>query len=75
MQFVSKSVDVKVGDTVMTSGLGGSYPAGYLLGRVSAVQGQPMDMFKRVSIEPAARLDNLEHVLVLTSSAAATGGR
>jgi rod shape-determining protein MreC len=75
MQFVSQSVDVKVGDTVMTSGLGGGYPAGYLLGHVSAVQGQPVDMFKRVSVEPAARLDNLEHVLVLTSQASAANGR
>jgi rod shape-determining protein MreC len=75
MQFVSQSIDVKVGDTVMTSGLGGGYPSGYLLGRVSAVQGQPMDMFKRVTVEPAARLDSLEHVLVLTSFSPASTGR
>lgn len=75
MQFVSEGVDVKVGDTVLTSGLGGGYPAGYLLGHVSAVEGQPVDLFKQVSVEPAARLDTLEHVLVLTSfTPTATGG-
>ena len=75
MQFVTEGVNVKVGDTVMTSGLGGNYPAGYLLGHVSAVQGQPVDLFKRVTIEPAARLDNLEHVLVLASFTPDAGGR
>lgn len=75
MQFVAEGVDVKVGDTVLTSGLDGGYPAGYLLGRVTSVQGQPVDLFKSVAVEPAARLDSLEHVLVLTSFSPATGGR
>ncbi len=75
LQFVAEGVDVKVGDTVLTSGLGGGYPQGYLLGHVSAVQGQPGDLFRQVSVEPAARLDSLEHVVVLTSfTPASTGG-
>ncbi|HTE83911.1 MAG TPA: rod shape-determining protein MreC [Dehalococcoidia bacterium] len=74
MQFVAEGVDVKVGDTVMTSGLGGGYPAGYLLGHVSSVQGQPVDLFKRVTVEPAARLDSLEHVLIQSSFTPASGG-
>lgn len=74
MQFVAEGIDVKVGDTVMTSGLGGGYPAGYLLGHVSSVQGQPVDLFKRVSVEPAARLDSLEHVLIQTSFVPNSGG-
>jgi rod shape-determining protein MreC len=75
MQFVTQGVNVKVGDTVMTSGLGGGYPAGYLLGHVASVQGQPVDLFKRVTIQPAARLDSLEHVLVLSSFTPNAGGR
>jgi rod shape-determining protein MreC len=75
MQFVTEGVTVKVGDTVMTSGLGGGYPAGYLHGHVSAVQGQPVDLFKQVTIQPAARLDNLEHVLVLSSFTPNPNGR
>jgi rod shape-determining protein MreC len=74
LQFVPEGVDVKVGDTVMTSGLGGGYPAGYLLGHVSTVQGQPVDLFKRVTVEPAARLDSLEHVLIQTSFVPNGGG-
>jgi len=74
MQFVAEGVDVKVGDTVLTSGLGSAYPSGFLLGHVSAVQGRPVDLFKTVTIEPAARLDSLEHVLVLTSFTPANPG-
>jgi rod shape-determining protein MreC len=74
LQFVPEGVDVKVGDTIMTSGLGGGYPAGYLLGHVSSVQGQPVDLFKRVTVEPAARLDSLEHVLIQTSFVPNAGG-
>jgi rod shape-determining protein MreC len=74
MQFVAEGTDVKVGDTVLTSGLGGGYPPSYLLGHVSAVQGQSVDLFKQVSVEPAARLDSLEHVLVLTSFTPPSGG-
>ena len=74
MQFVAQGVDIKVGDTVLTSGLDGGYPAGYLLGRVSSVQGQPVELFKQVAVEPAARLDSLEHVLVLTSFSPANAG-
>jgi rod shape-determining protein MreC len=75
MQFVGEGVDVKIGDTVLTSDLGGHYPAGILIGHVSAVQSSPDALFKSVSVEPAVRLDSLEHVLVLTSFAPATAGR
>ncbi|MGI8550732.1 MAG: rod shape-determining protein MreC [Dehalococcoidia bacterium] len=67
LQFVAESTDVKVGDTVLTSGLGGGYPAGVLIGHVSGVQGQPVDLFKKVTVEPAIRLDSLEQVIVNTS--------
>ena len=74
MQFVGEGVDVKIGDTVLTSDLGGHYPAGLLIGRVSAVQGAPVDLFKTVSVDPAVRLDSLEHVLVLMSFSPSPAG-
>jgi rod shape-determining protein MreC len=67
MQFLAQGVEVKPGDVVLTSGLGGSYPAGLLIGRISKVQGGALDTFKSAEIEPAVRLSNLEDVAVLTS--------
>jgi rod shape-determining protein MreC len=67
MEFLAQGVEVKPGDTVLTSGLGGSYPAGLLIGRVAKVDGNALDVFKHAEVEPAVRLSSLEHVAVLTS--------
>jgi len=66
MEFLEQGAEVKPGDTVLTSGLGGMYPAGLLIGRVAKVEGGPLDVFKRVQVEPAARLASLETVAVLS---------
>jgi rod shape-determining protein MreC len=67
MQFLAQGVEVKPGDTVLSSGLGGSYPREYLIGKITKVEGGTLDLFKQAEIEPAVRLSSLEHVAVLTS--------
>jgi rod shape-determining protein MreC len=67
LQFVAEGTDVKVGDTVITSGLGGNFPKSLLIGRVSKVEGGPTELFKKIQVEPAIRPGTLENVLVMTS--------
>jgi rod shape-determining protein MreC len=67
LQFVDAGTDVKPGDTVVTSGLGGNYRKGLLIGRVSKVEGGPLDLFKTIQVEPAVRPGTLETVLIMTS--------
>ena len=67
LEFVAAGTDVKPGDTVITSGLGGNYPKGLLIGRVSSVQGAASDLFKQIGVDPAVRPGTLESVLVMTS--------
>lgn len=67
LQFVAEGTDVKPGDTVVTSGLGGNYPKSLLIGRVSKVEGGPTDLFKKIQVDPAVRPGTLESVLVMTS--------
>jgi len=67
MQFLAQGIEVKPGDTVLTSGLGGSYPRELLIGRVSKVEGGALETFKGAQLEPAVRLSSLESVAVLTS--------
>jgi rod shape-determining protein MreC len=67
MEFVSQDSAVKEGDTVLTSGLGGTYPAGLVLGRVTGVAGQRQEVFRSVTVQPLASLSRLETVLVMTS--------
>jgi len=67
MQFIVQGVEVKPGDTVLTSGLGGTYPRELLIGRIKRVEGGSLDVYKKAEVEPAVRLSSLENVAVLTS--------
>jgi rod shape-determining protein MreC len=67
MEFVSQDSAVKEGDTVVSSGLGGSYPAGLVVGKVTGVSGSRQEVFRSVTVEPLASLSRLETVLVMTS--------
>jgi rod shape-determining protein MreC len=67
MEFVGQGALVKEGDFVMTSGVGGGYPEGIVIGRVSRVKNSESDLFQSVYVDHLASLSNLESVLVLTS--------
>ena len=67
MEFVGQGAIVKNGDFVITSGIGGGYPPGIVIGRVSGVEKAEQDLFQAVRVDHLASLDKLEQVLVLTS--------
>jgi rod shape-determining protein MreC len=67
MDFVAQAATVKDGDVVITSAIGGLFPAGLVIGKVTNVGGTSQDLFKSVALEPLASLSHLETVLVLTS--------
>jgi rod shape-determining protein MreC len=67
MEFVSQDAPVKEGDTVVTSGLGGSYPPGLVIGKVTGIAGSRQEVFQNVTVEPLASLARIETVLVMTS--------
>lgn len=67
MEFVGQGAAVKEGDFVITSGIGGGYPAGVVIGRVSAVETAGQDLFQQVSVDHLASLSSLDDVLVLMS--------
>jgi rod shape-determining protein MreC len=67
IEFVAQGAAVKDGDVVITSAIGGLYPAGLVIGKVTEVGGTAQDLFKKVTLEPLASLSHLETVLVLTS--------
>jgi rod shape-determining protein MreC len=71
MDLIPQDAEVKPGNTVATSGLGGNFPQALLIGQVTSVQGEPQDVFKTAEVKPAASLSRLENVLVLTSFKAA----
>jgi rod shape-determining protein MreC len=56
---------IKVGDEVVTSGLGAAFPGGMTVGKVSKVTTKDYGMFQEVEVEPAVELATLRAVMVL----------
>jgi rod shape-determining protein MreC len=65
MRYVEFHEDIRIGDTVISSGFGGVYPKGLLIGTVTAVRQEAYGFFHEVEIQPAVDLARLEEVLVL----------
>jgi len=66
--YVSSQEDVKPGDRVVTSGLGGIFPAGVRVGTVERVGLEPNGLTKEIVVEPAVNFRALEEVLVYLPS-------
>jgi len=76
MNFVSESSDIAVGDVVVTSGIDGIYPKGFVIGRVATVE-KNGPSYSRIIVKPAVNFSALEEVLVVvtpTAADAAVGG-
>ena len=59
------SADIKVGDSLMTSGLGGRFPAGFPVGEILEISNDESGMFAAAMAKPAAALDRSGEVLLL----------
>ena len=74
LDYVSETQDVAVGDTVVTSGIDGIYPKGFVIGRVESVDKNGV-AYRSIGIRPAVDFSTLEDVLVvLTPSPAQQAG-
>jgi rod shape-determining protein MreC len=65
MRYVDFQADIRIGDTVISSGMGEVYPKGLLIGTVISVRQKSYELFQDVEIKPAVDLTKLEEVLVL----------
>ena len=64
MELVSNLADVKPGDVVVTSGVDGIYPKGYILGTVESSDRGP-GLYRVISVRPSVDFSSLEEVLVV----------
>lgn len=62
---IPKNADVRVGDLLVTSGMGGRFPRGYPVARVTEVRHDPDNPFTTVLATPTARLDRSREVLLV----------
>lgn len=67
---IPQSGDIRVDDELVTSGIGGTFPAGFPLGRVLSVRDDPVRLFRVADVAPAAALDRIGEVLLVWNAAA-----
>lgn len=65
LPFLHKTADIKEGDLLVSSGLGGVFPSGYPVAVVSAVDVQAGQDFAIVHAKPTAGLDRIKNVLLV----------
>ncbi|MDC6451138.1 rod shape-determining protein MreC, partial [Pseudomonadales bacterium] len=70
---VQDTADIRVGDLLVSSGLGDRFPVGYPVGLVNKVEHDPGQPFALVTAIPSARLDKSRHVLLVFADDSLTG--
>lgn len=65
MKYVSLEEKIEKGNRLISSGFGGVYPKGLLIGVVEEVRRKGYGLFHLVSVRPSANLEHLEEVQVL----------
>ncbi|WP_137297283.1 rod shape-determining protein MreC [Psychromonas sp. SP041] len=63
--FVQSNADIKEGDLLVTSGLGGRFPAGYPVAKISRFEYQEGELYATVTATPVADLDRSRYLLLL----------
>ena len=74
LKYISKTQDVREGDIIVSSGMGGVFPKGMMIGQVNHVDRKEAGLFLRINVTPAIDFSKLEEVLVITSDEDENGG-
>jgi len=69
LPFLPNNADIRPGDLLVTSGLGGAFPSGYPVAVVRAVNRIPQEPFADVTATPSAALDQVREIMLIWSSA------
>lgn len=65
MEFVPDTADIKIGDTLVTSGLAGRFPMGYPVAEVIDIENDPGEAFARIRSRPLAELGRSRNLLLV----------
>lgn len=72
LPFLPNNADIAPGDLLVTSGLGGAFPAGYPVAVVATVNRIPQQPFADVTAVPSSALDQVREVMLIWSATNAT---
>jgi rod shape-determining protein MreC len=67
VDLIDQDVEASPGELVLTSGLGGLYPADIPIGEVISVRKRDYELFQQVVIQPSVAIDDIEIVLIITN--------
>jgi len=67
VDLISQDAAIDVNELVLTSGLGGNFPADIPVGSVLSVRKRDVDLFQQAVIEPSVNFNDLDIVLVITN--------
>ena len=65
LRHIPHNADIRKGDTLITSGLGGRFPANYPVAVITKIERSPDEAFVTVTAEPLALLDRSREVLLV----------
>lgn len=65
IRYLTASADIKVGDLLVSSGIGGGFPFGYPVATVTKIVDDPNESFLDISAAPVARLSHNKEVLLI----------
>jgi rod shape-determining protein MreC len=66
MDKIPQTQLMEVGDLVLTSGLGGTFPADIVIGQVTSIRKPPAELFQTAEVRPTVDYANLDIVMVIT---------
>jgi len=67
LDMIPQDSTIQVGDVVLTSGLGGDYPANLLVGQVVSVRKLQSELFQQAAIQPNVDYNRLQFLLVISN--------
>lgn len=68
LPFLPNNADIREGDLLVTSGLGGAFPAGYPVAIIDSITRIPQEPFAVVTAKPAAALNQIREVMLIWSA-------
>ena len=72
--YLTSASDIKEGDLLVSSGMGGTFPPGYPVAQVSRIVNDPNEAFLAIAAKPAAQLNHGKQVMLIWRGAAPKSG-
>lgn len=67
LDMIPLDINVEPGEVILTSGLGGNFPANVFVGQVLSTQRDENELFQTASVQPIVAFDTISAVLIVTN--------